>query len=410
MASLRSFNLVLGGDLIAKALNAFALLAAMRVLSAHELGDYVYVSAIGITAYTFFNSYFNRAIVFDLVTAAQLRATQYVALLLTVTGYTLIAVFARSVDLGITLAGLTLAGAAIIFEVRRSILQREGAFRRFTLVEVGRSVLFFTLTIGVLALFPNNRAFWLLWSLALSYLVAVAALQSAIPSGALTWKGVKTVALELASRNSILLLGFFLFAGLAAQLPALLYRPIATPQDYAEFGVAFRYYGLLVSVVTAINVVIMPAVATVNEGDVRSLIKRFTYLALFAILIIFSAAGIGFYLMPFINAGKYPAAPIIFLIMASAPAFGIPCLIFLLFYQKNGRYGTLLASQLIGVATTTFMLKVFAPAHPLAAAASAPIGIAVQLLALIAAYPRSGGTPLAAPSDATEVSRHSGGR
>lgn len=410
MVSLRNFNLVLGGDLVAKALNALALLISLRTLSPHELGDYVYVSAIAITAYTFFNSFFNRAIVFNLIAETEFRATQYVALLLTVTGYGAVAAVARSVGFGIIVAGLALAGAAIVFEVRRSALQRAAAFRRFTLVEVGRSLLFFTLTMAVLIFADGNRAFWLLASLALSYFVAVLALRSAIPIGPLTVAALKSVAGELKSRNSLLLLGFFLFAGLAAQLPALLYRPIATPHNYAEFGVAFRYYGLLVSVVSAFNVVLMPAVANTRDADVRALIKRFIFLSAFAISIIAFAAGAGFYLMPLINAGKYPAAPGIFLVLASAPAFGIPCMIFLLFYQRNGRYMTLLVSQLVCVLTTALVLRSFAPHHPLAAGAAVPVGIAMQFLALVAGYPRWGRVPPAdvvdpAPAPGSVVNR-----
>lgn len=391
MASFRSFNFVLGGDVVAKGLNALALLAAMRYLTPAEFGDYVFVGAMAIAAYGFFNAFFNRFIVFNMVAEENLPATQLVALALTAAAYLVLASFARFIEPRLALAGLALAAAAIVFDVRRSSLHRVQAFRRYTVIEVLRAGFFLAATVAVLALLDDDRAIWILASLALSYALAAIAIRSAVfRLASLTRERLAASVRALWTRDTLLLMIFFVLLGLMPQLPALLYRPLATTTDYAEFGVAFRYYGLLVSITSAFHVIAMPAIANVAAEQAEALMRRIKLIAFFALGLVVIAAIAGFFIIPLVDGGKYPDAPLLFATMSIGLFLGIFCGIIILVCQRDGRYGLLVAVQFICVAVAAAVIWAFAAERPIAAAAALPVGITVELALLIIVTRKAG--------------------
>jgi O-antigen/teichoic acid export membrane protein len=391
MAIFRSYNFVLGGDMLAKGLSAVALLAAMRFLTPAEFGDYVFVSAMALAAYAFFNGFFNRRIVFNQIAKEALRATQVVALMLTGCAYLVVVSFALFTSPGIGLAGLALAGAAIVFDVRRSILQRAQSFRRYTVVEVLRAGFFLAATTVVLTLLDGGRALWLLLSLALSYALAAVAIGSAASRDSrVTWRRLAESAGALLTRDSLLLLAFFILFGLAAHLPALLYRPLASASDYAELGVAFRYYGLLVSITSAFHVVTMPAIANVSADESAALVRRVLLLALFALFLVLGAVIAGYLIIPIVDGGKYPDAPALFAAMSVGLVFGVYCGVIISANLREGRYFPLLAGQIASVAITAAIIWRFGAARPMAVAIALPVGIAAQLAVLVICNRREG--------------------
>lgn len=391
MASFRSFNFVLGGDMLSKALNALALLAAMRFLTVVEFADYVFVSAMALAAYGIFNGFFNRRIVFNRIPEEELAATELLALILTGFAYVLIASLAPFMGMNLAIAGVMLAGSAIIYDIRRSSLHRDQAFRRYTALEVVRAGSFLAATIAVIVLLEDDRGAWIIYSLAISYALAAVAMRSSVVTrGSLTRQKLKSCVQTLWTRESLMLMAFFVLMGLASQLPALLYRPLADTADYAEFGVAFRYYGLLASITAAFHIVALPAIANVTADDAGALIKRMHRIALFALILVAGATVVTYFLMPFIDGGKYPHAPALFVTMSVSLCFGIYCGILIASYQRSGRYEVLIFSQALCICVSAAIIWVFAAANPVAAAIATSVGIAVQLLTLLAFSRRTG--------------------
>ena len=186
--------------------------------------------------------------------------------------------------------------------------------------------------------------------------------------------------------ESLQLLAFFILLGLVAQLPPLLYRPLASAADYAQFGVAFRYYGLLVAITSAFHVVMMPAIASVSADQASGLTRRMLLMGLFVLALVFAATLAGFVIMPFIDGGKYPAAPILFALLSVGLVFGIYSGMFIASCLRARRYTVLILGQLANLLVTAAILWNFAADNMIAAAIALPVGLGFQLLIFIGWY------------------------
>jgi O-antigen/teichoic acid export membrane protein len=390
MVTLRNFNLVLGGDLIAKAFNALALLAAMRYLKPHEFGDYVFISAIALAAYGFFNGFFNRRIVFNKISEGDLPSMELVAVGLTALAFAAISAFS-SFKGWTGLAGLAVAGAGIAYDFRRSCLQRAGTFRVYIHCEIVRSAFVLVTTLAILWLLSRDRAAWLLSALALSYaLGALALTRSAFGAQRLSPVRIVEGVHSLWTRESLQLLAFFVLLGLVAQLPPLLYKPFASTGDYAEFGVAFRYYGLLVAITSAFHVVMMPAIASVSADQASGLVRRMLLMGLFSLALVFAGVLTGYMLMPVVDGGKYPAAPKLFALLSLGLVFGIYSGLFISSSLRAGRYTILIIGQLASLLISAGILWRYSAEHVIAAAAAMPVGLGFQLLIFLGWYRQKG--------------------
>jgi O-antigen/teichoic acid export membrane protein len=305
---------------------------------------------------------------------------QLVALGLTGCAYVVLALFARFIEPRLAFAGVMLAGTAIVYDVRRSSLHRVQAFRRYTVVEVVRAVVSLMLTILILTQVATGRAALLLFALAASYALGAVMVRSAVfRKGSVTTQRLIACVRGMMTRESGMLLTFFVLMGLMAQLPVLLYRPLAGTSQYAEFGAAFRYYGLLVSITSAFHVVTMPAIANVTEEGAAPLVGRMLRIAVFALMLVAGAVLATYVIMPFVDGGRYPNSPLLFVTMAAGLPCGTFCGIYIASFQRSGRLGVLVFSQAVCVAVTAGIIWSLAGAHPIAAAGAVPMGIAVQL-------------------------------
>ena len=176
--------------------------------------------------------------------------------------------------------------------------------------------------------------------------------------------------------RSLHLLLYFALVALFGQLPMLLVAPQSPPDETAGFAAAFRYYGLLMSVLSSANVVIIAKVAA-GQGDSKLDVAR---LQRWAAALLFGGMLIGFHLIPLVDGGKYPTSPYLFVVMALALLPGLASAPLAADMLKVGRGLQLLGSQLS--ALLGFCLVFIAPfpdaSHAAAAAAGVPAACLCQ--------------------------------
>jgi len=379
---LSDFRSVLTGDVVGKGMTALSLFVAIRYLTPSELANYVYFAGIAAAAYAFFNGFFNRQFLFGREHRAHVAGYRLVAAVLTCVGCAGILSFSQVPDLWLVLPTVALAIFAMDYEFKRTVLQQAGRFNRFAITESSRAALFLVLTVVVIAVAPRDRPALLLCAQAASYLVALAFIRLEAAPSAGVRDQVSAVLLSIVGSKPAMLMAYFILVGLFGQLPILLYKPLATELQYAELGSAFRYYGLLMSVATAVNVVSLPKIADADSGSGWEILASMRHVFVISVLLVAVAVVAGFIAIPIIDSGAYPAAPVHFALLSLGTLIGVFVGPLSALYLRSG-IGFLLLTQVGAVASAAAVILLLAGESNRWVAAALPIGIFVQLCALL---------------------------
>lgn len=379
---LSDFRSVLTGDVVGKGMTALSLFVAIRYLTPSELANYVYFAGIAAAAYAFFNGFFNRQFLFSREHRSHVAGYRFVAAALTFTGCAVLLGFAQVRDPWLVVPTIALAIAAMDYEFKRTVLQQAGHFNRFAVTEASRAALFLLLTVAVIACAPRDRPALLLFAQAGSYLLALAFIRLEATQGSAVRQQVSAVLRSIIGSKPAMLMAYFILVGLFGQLPILLYKPLATELQYAELGSAFRYYGLLMSVATAVNVVSLPKIADAEGGIGWDILASMRNVFLISVLLVAVAVVAGFFAIPIIDGGAYPAAPVHFALLSLGTLIGVFVGPISALYLRS-RLGFLLLTQVGAVASAATVILLLAGESSRWAAAALPIGIFVQLCALL---------------------------
>lgn len=380
---LASYRVILAGEVIAKGMTAVSILLAIRALAPPELATFVYFGAIAAAAYSFFNGFFNRQYLFDREGHLHTNGFRLLAGLMTVLGCGVILAFSDVPVLTLAVPTVMLALLAMDYEFKRTVLQKSSRFGPYALAEVFRATLFLSLTCLIILLRVDHAGAALIGAQAVSYLVASIFIRIRAEDTEPFGNQVRTVARGMVKTSSMILILYFILVGLFGQLPVLLYKPHASDWDYAQFGSAFRYYGLLVSIASAVNIVSLPSIATSAEGSWSALLASMKRVFFVSLLLVVAAVAIGTQAIPLVDGGAYPAAPYQFAILSLAILGGVFVGPLGGLYLRAGRLGYLLTSQAAAVAGAAAVIVLLEGGGVLWVAAALPVGILCQLVMLI---------------------------
>lgn len=376
--SLRQFNTVLAGDVGAKALTALFVLGLVRLLPPADFASYVYLSSLMILSATLFSGFFNRHYIMAGDDAPAPRAYRRLQVGTSAAIFVGVAlVLASQAQPAALAAGLACTAAAAAFDFRRTHAQKVLAFGAWSRADVLRALLLVALSAPVVTWGGTLTIAGLLAAQGLAFALAALSLP-ALPERA---PGSLAVRATLAGRGALALLGYFALVGLFGQLPVLILKQVADSAALASFGSAFRYYGLLVGVVAAANVVILPRIA--HTEDLAATLRSLGTLLATAGALVLCAGGVGYFAIPYIDGGKYPHAPTLFLLLATGLVPGLVLAPLTAVFLRMQQEHHLLASQIAAVvacAATGYGLRALGP---LAAALSVPAGVFTQLVWLL---------------------------
>jgi O-antigen/teichoic acid export membrane protein len=385
--SLRHFRTVLAGDVGAKALTAAFVLGLVRHLSPLHLASYVYLSAIVILASTLLNGFFNRHYIMapeGVGTPRSYRAIQVATVSVVYLACSL--ALARESTAAELIAGLMCTSAAAAFDFRRSHAQKQLQFRAYSAADVLRAFILVVLAIPAVAWEGPSTIAMLLAAQAIAFFAAAAVLPPLPKDATSSWRStVRWTREVLANSSSLTLLAYFALVGLFGQLPVLLLKRFSVPMELASFGSAFRYYGLLLGVVAAANVVILPHMAQGSGEGAVTTWRSVRNIVGVALGLVLAASLIGYFVIPLIDAGKYPDAPLLFVLLATGLIPGVALAPITAAFLRARMNDVLLRSQLAAI--TASFVAAYALRHhgAWAAAGCVPLGVLAQFLWLAAA-------------------------
>ena len=369
---------MLVGDVGAKALTAVFVLLSIRVLSPAEFAAYVYLSALIVLSVTTLNGFFNRH--FIMASANALLARSYwllqVASSLLIFGCAML-LLGRDVAPAAMLAGFFCVACASSFDFRRTYAQKTQAFRAYVVGDIVRAFFLLTLSGPILLWWKEQAIPALFATQGVAFLVGSSLLPS-LPRSISKKVDVRSI---IVGRHSIALLIYFVLVGFFGQLPVLILRQVADDNAVATFGSAFRYYGLALAIVIAANVVVLPRIAA--STNLRATLTSLVPLLLVAILFLSVAASAGYLIIPLIDEGKYPDAPMLFAILCAGLVPGILLAPMTAVFLRLESYHHLIASQLASIVVCAALGFCYFKWGTLASAIGLSSGVAVQLLWLL---------------------------
>lgn len=388
--SVAQFRTVVSGDFASKGLAAAFIVALVRWLPPAQLAEYVFVSALVVLGATTFNGFFNRHYIVSNADEGAARMYRRWQVMSSALVFALAAILLAPERAPETLvAGLCCAAAAAAFDFARTHAQKIGRFGRYAASELLRSGVFLALAIPILMLAGRHTVPALLAAQAGCYLVAARLLPALPPLGC----GQLRARALLADPTAASLVAYFALLGLFGQLPMLILERTGSEVELAAFGSAVRYYGLALGVVVATNVVLLPKLAAAhNAAELLTLLRQTRPMVVGALALLGVVALAGYLVIPYIDGGKYPDAPSLFLILCSALAPGIVMAPLTNTFLRLRLFFHLVASLLLAntacaaVATLGPQLSSFDA--PTWAAISLPVAVGTTLIYLLIAFRR----------------------
>jgi O-antigen/teichoic acid export membrane protein len=187
-----------------------------------------------------------------------------------------------------------------------------------------------------------------------------------------------SIARQLANKAGAWILAYWSLVAATGQAPMLLVAQFGNPLQLAALGSAMRYYGIALSVVVAVNVVVLPHLSRANtHEDTFQRIGESGRLLLLAGGIVAVGAALGYWIIPFIDSGKYPQAPTLFVLLCTGLFPGIIMAPVSSALLRLGRTSDMVIAMGAGLIVTTCVALL--TRSVIGAAAAAPIGALAQL-------------------------------
>jgi O-antigen/teichoic acid export membrane protein len=212
-----------------------------------------------------------------------------------------------------------LVSASCFSEFAKTYFQKELGFLRFSLIELSRSLLFFGATLLLLSMFRSAvsaRQVALIQALALST-ASWLALRKHLP----VWKAtnrqeIATFAQSIVSGPYSFLFGYFFVMGIFTQADIFMLKAIGTDEMLANYGSAYRYYGIMSLALGSIHAVLLPMIQrSSSHQELAGIFAKNRPVILVFVCGVAVAGFLSKWFIPVIDMGKYPQAVMIFRIL-----------------------------------------------------------------------------------------------
>lgn len=344
--SLRNFRDVLGGDLAGKVCTAVFLLGMLRWLSPADFALLMTLQSVIILAVTLPSGILNR--LYLLTEGAEREARSYRALQLGLSAATAALVLCLAVNsapVQAQAAVLFCSFAGAWFEFARTDAQKSAGFGHWARAEVGRALLLVPTLCWVFApVSPEWLATGIITSQGLGYLVASILLKPVAGNPARLLAALDAIK----DRRARTLTLYIALVATAGQLPMLVIANLASASasDVASFGAAYRYFGLLMSVLSSVHVVILAKVASGTLIETTGIRRMQIWAAAMTLV----GISVGYLLIPVIDGGKYPDSPALFVVMSLALLPGLAAAPRIAELMRENQGWLLVGSQVLGLA------------------------------------------------------------
>lgn len=308
-------------DLISKTLLGLSAILFIRAMPAEEYAAYTVALSVAVVGGQILTTGFNRTYIVGYQRLGLGRAPAAFLLLQIALALTLgLALFplARAVP-GLSALTLALILAMCLAEFARTSYQQRLRFVRFSSVELTRSLLLLTGAGLLVVATPSIRAEYVMavhaGALVLTFTVVFAK--------NLNWSEFGQLRLAchwlrtIAAGPYRLLFVYTILIGVMTQSGIFLLRLIAGPEAVANYGSAFRYYTLLSLALGAVQAVFLPVIQKLeSREELGSLFSKYRRFVLTVIPVVLGGAVASRWIIPIIDAGRYPEAVPVFQILS----------------------------------------------------------------------------------------------
>lgn len=220
-------------------------------------------------------------------------------------------------------AVITVLLASCLSEFAKTAYQQELRFDRFAQVELARALLTVLAVAGMVGFALSRggdvRAEAVLAAQAgamLTVFAATAARRLDVREVFHPTGGVRFAAAVMRGPYSWLF-GYYALIGVLSQLDVFVLSTLASSEQVASYGAAFRFYSLLALALASVHAVLLPVVQQVDTPQAQDTIlaRQWRFLAVFAPVVLAGAWASG-WIIPFLDGGRYPDAVPAFRLLA----------------------------------------------------------------------------------------------
>ena len=212
------------------------------------------------------------------------------------------------------------------YQVLRIRLQQSLEFTLFSLSEILKNVLWLALLTLFLSDSPfapgiSSIIFLLVGTFAAMSLVKVTAYRRLTPLD----RQVTDAKILHVLWNTRYVIAYSLIGSLVPYLPVMVATTSGSDEITATYGAAMRYLAILGMAVFAFNTVLLPQMAALRGGvkERSALMLRLKHFAPWVVLLFGIAVLVTWFLIPYVDHGKYPLLRSIFLILSITPALSL---------------------------------------------------------------------------------------
>ncbi|WP_070886314.1 lipopolysaccharide biosynthesis protein [Pseudomonas argentinensis] len=252
--------------------------------------------------------------------------------------------------------------AFICFQMLRIVAQKNEDFKRFVILDVLKNIIWAVLTAALVFLGMQTADYYLMALVFSAWLVVlyVSCVACANSRNDLDDKpahgGIISSLNYLIVRGDLVL--YSILTGCMPYIALVLASFFGTAEIVATYGVAMRYQALFSMVVYAINVVLLPRMASGNSKEIKRVISIFYKKIPYALLASILAIAAVWLVMPLLGAGKYPGGQLAFVLFAGCSLCSLisaPAATYLLALRQ---YRSMLKSICLGLLAIVIALPI----------------------------------------------------
>ncbi len=215
--------------------------------------------------------------------------------------------------------------ATCFSEFTKTFFQEKMKFKSFSAVEICRTVLITIGTLLAIYFLGSKLTAWQvlgIQAVAMS-LIFLAAFGRQLNIGELLKiSRVLGLARTIIKGQFVFLFGYYFLFSFFGQLDVFMLRFLSNDATVATYGSAFRYYTLVIMALGSAHTVLLPMTQKAQSVDeLRTIFRKFKKLVFVFAPVVLLGAWASMWIIPAIDAGKYPQAVMVFRILAISAIF-----------------------------------------------------------------------------------------
>jgi O-antigen/teichoic acid export membrane protein len=311
---LKSVTQVFSYSLIVKAIGALTTVVIIRMLTTDQYADYTLALAIASTLQGVIASASNRIFIvgysrFDIYENEGSFLSWQILLLVLVS---MLAYPFMQESILLYVLALFFALASSILQFIRTCYQRSLRFNRFSQVTLAKSALFLMGTAVLAVIFGTRLQAWQILLVQSGAMLTVAIpliVRRRLSTGLLDIETVLRIGKAIFAGSYLYLFAYLLILAIFSQLNVFMLKAFSDNYDLATYGSAFRYYGFLLIGLDAVKAVYLPFIQEAkSKNEIVRVFNQHRLLIVVASAIVVFAIIVSRWMIPLIDAGKYPDA------------------------------------------------------------------------------------------------------